>query len=76
MTRFVVRFRGSAPARACVARLRASPAVTVLEETPRMVLMEGAEGEIRKIVGDSPDVAIVPEQHYERPNPPLRIKKK
>lgn len=41
-----------------------------------MILMEGAEGEIRKIVGDSPDVVIVPEQHYERPNPPLRIKKK
>lgn len=73
MKRFIVRFRGSAPTREIVARLRASPAVKFVEETPRMVLVEGAEGEIRKMVGDSPDVVIVPEQYYERPNPPLKI---
>jgi len=76
MKRFIVRFRGNAPAREIVAGLRGSPAVKVIEETPRMVLVEGAEGEIRKMVGDSSDVVIVPEQHYERPNPPLRIEKK
>jgi hypothetical protein len=40
-----------------------------------MVLVEGPEDELRKLVGDSRDVVIVPEQHYERPDAPLNIKK-
>jgi hypothetical protein len=75
MKRFIVRFRGSAPAAEVLARLSGSPAIKVIEETPRMVLVEGPEEELRKLVGSSRDVVIVPEQHYERPDPPLKIKK-
>jgi hypothetical protein len=75
MTRFIVRFRGNAPKREIIERLSASPSVTIVEETPQMVLLEAAEADIQDIVGSSSDVIIVPERHYEHPNPPLTTRK-
>ena len=75
MKRFIVRFRGSAPAAEILARIRGSAAIKVIEETPRMMFVEGPEDELRNLVGDSENVVIVPEQHYERPDSPLNIKK-
>jgi hypothetical protein len=75
MKRFIVRFRGSAPAAEILARVSGSPAIKIIEQTPRMVLVEGPEDALRKLVGDSRNVVIVPEQHYERPDAPLNIKK-
>ena len=76
MTRFIVRFRGSAPSHDIVTRLCASPTINVLEETARMVLVEGSDEELRTIVGNSQDVVIVPERSYQRPNPALKIERK
>ena len=76
MGRFIIRFRRDGAVHAIVERLHASPDVVVMEQTPRMVLVEASEKDLRQIVDDSDDVVIVPERHYERPNPPLRIEKK
>jgi hypothetical protein len=77
MGRFIVRFRRDTAARdAIVERLHASPEVVVVEETPRMVLVEANDKALRQLIPDSDDVAIVPERHYERPNPPLTVEKK
>ena len=50
MKRLIVRFRGSAPVADILARLSSSPAIKVIEATPRMVLVEGSEDELRKLV--------------------------
>ena len=77
MGRFIVRFRRDTAAKnAIVERLHASPEVVVVEETPRMVLVEADEQVLRQLVPDSDDVLVVPERHYERPNPSLTIDKK
>ena len=77
MRRFIVRFRRDTAARdAIVERLHASAEVVVVEETPKMVLVEANDKALRQLVPDSEDIVIVPERHYERPNPPLSIRKK
>ena len=77
MGRFIVRFRHDTAARdAIVERLHACPDVIVVEETPKMVLVEANDKALRQLIPDSDDVAIVPERHYERPNPPLTVEKK
>jgi hypothetical protein len=67
-TRFVVRFRASAPAKDIAARLHASEDVRVIEETPRMLLVEASEADLLDVVKPGPDVLIFPEQHYELPD--------
>ena len=80
MGRFIVRFvtsgrRDTAARDAIVERLHASPHVVVVEETPKMVLVEANDKALRQLIPDSQDILIVPERHYERPNPPLTIEK-
>jgi hypothetical protein len=74
MPRYIVRFRGSAPAKEITAQLHAAPAIEVLQETPRMVLLEANESDLLAVVKPGPDLVIVPERHYERPDslPSLR----
>jgi hypothetical protein len=74
-SRFIVRFRGSAPAKEIVSRLRDSPAIEVLEDTPRMVLVEGDEEDLRNLVPSGPDVLVIPERHYEVPDQRPSIKR-
>ena len=79
MRRYIVRFVTSGrdgAKTAIVERLRASPEVVVVEETPKMVLVEADEQVLRQLVPESDDVLVVPERHYERPNRPLSIEKK
>ena len=66
--RFIVRFRGSAPAKEIASKLHADELVHVVEETPRMLLVEAEEADLLGVVQPGPDVVIVPEQHYERPD--------
>jgi hypothetical protein len=75
MGRFIVRFRSEAKTRKIAERLQASPAIKVIDETPRMILVEASEAELRQIVDDDAGAIIVPERHYEPPNPPLKVRK-
>ena len=65
--RYIVRFRGSAPAKEITARLHADPDVLVVEETARMVLVEANESNLLRVIQPGHDVVILPERHYERP---------
>lgn len=67
--RFIVRFRGSAPTGEIVSRLHDSPLIHVVEETSRMLLVEALEADLIELVPPGPNVMIVPERHYERPDP-------
>ena len=66
--RFIVRFRGSAPAKEIASKLHADALVHVVEETPRMLLVEAEEADLLGVVQPGPDVVIVPEQQYQRPD--------
>ena len=68
MPRFIVRFRGSNPDKGISARLHGAPAIDVLEETDRMVLVEAEEADLLDVVTPSASVVIVPERSYERPD--------
>jgi len=68
MPRFIVRFRGSNPDRTVAARLHGAPAIDVLQETDKMVLVEAEEADLLDVVKPSPSIVIVPERHYERPD--------
>jgi hypothetical protein len=62
--RFILRFRGKGdpPARHA-ARLRALPSVDVIDDSGRMLLVEGDEATLRAALpGD--DWLIAPERHY------------
>jgi hypothetical protein len=65
--RFIVRFRGSAPSKEIAQRLRTRPAINVIDETPRMLLVDADESDLLDLVQPGPDVVIVPERHYEPP---------
>jgi hypothetical protein len=66
--RFIVRFRGSAPAKEIASKLHADELVHVVEETPKMMLVEAEEADLLGVVQPGPDVVIVPEQHYQQPD--------
>jgi hypothetical protein len=70
--RYIVRFRGSARAKSrakdIVEHLRSGESVTIIEETPRMVLVEADESDLHALVEPFSDVVIVPERHYEPPD--------
>jgi hypothetical protein len=68
MPRFIVRFRGAAPGKEIVARLRNAPSIHVLEETTKMVLLEAEEADLLDVVQPTSEIVIVPERYYERPD--------
>jgi hypothetical protein len=68
MPRFIVRFRGSSPHKEIAARLRDAPAIDVLQETDRMVLVEAEEADLLDVVKPTSSIVIVPERSYERPD--------
>jgi hypothetical protein len=66
--RYIVRFRSDAPIKEIWARIDASPSVNVIEQTPKMLLVEADEADLLDVVKPSAQVAIIPEGHYERPD--------
>jgi hypothetical protein len=68
MPRFIVRYRGSAPAQEITKRLQDAPSINVINDTGKMVLLDADEDELLKIVQPTSDVLIVPERHYEPPD--------
>ena len=62
--RFVLRFGGDRAMPADdVERIREVAEATVLDQTPRMMLVESDEEPLRELVGSLPGWAIAPEQH-------------
>jgi len=69
MPRFIVRFRGAAPGKDITKKLRDAPSINVLNDTGKMVLLDAEEEDLLKVVQPTSDILIVPERHYERPDP-------
>lgn len=64
----MLRFLGQGdPPAAEVARARQVPGVTVVDEAPRMLLVEGAEAVVAALTEAFPGWAIAPEQTYSVP---------
>jgi hypothetical protein len=69
-SRFILRFRGTGPKPADVAdRVRALPDARVLDDTPRMMLVEAPEQQLRELIGADRDWLIAPQRVYQHPDP-------
>jgi hypothetical protein len=71
MSRFVLRFRGKGPAPADdIERIRALPKTKVLDNTsPRMLLVEAPEEDLRALVDSLPEWVMTPEKMISLPDP-------
>ena len=66
MGRFILRFRGQGPLPDDIVRqVRQLPETQILEETDRMLLVEGPEEPLRRLVND--DWLFTQEQRYTPP---------
>lgn len=65
--RFVIRERGGGLGEPLRARLRASPRVSVLDETPTMLLVEADSESDLRAEADLSGLLVVPERHYDPP---------
>jgi hypothetical protein len=76
MARFIVRYRGKgAKPEDAARRLKRVKDARVLDETRKMLLVEGPEEAIRSAFGDD-DWVIEPEQIYQVPEPRPRIRRR
>ncbi len=76
MKRFILRYRGEgSKPEADVARIRALPDLTVLDDSSsRMLLVESTEKELRELMEGLPDWKMSPEQLIELPDPRPRLR--
>jgi len=76
MERYILRYRGSGPKPDCdVLRVEQEPETKILEETPRMLLVEGSKERIDDLVAGLPDWVASAEQTYALPDPRPRVEK-
>ncbi len=76
MARYIVRFRGKGPAPADhVARLCALPHAKMIDSSPRMLLLEAPESELKSLVASLPEWVMTPEEFVPLPDPRPRVEK-
>ncbi len=76
MARFILRYKGSGPKPdEDVARISSLPDTTMLDDSPRMLLVGAPEAELRALIASMPDWAISPEQEIKIPEPRPKILK-
>ena len=70
MARFILRYRGpgTAPDDA-IALFRDLPGATVIDESPRMLLVDSTEQSLRNILEKAPEWVMSPETSYSLPEP-------
>jgi hypothetical protein len=74
MERFILRYKGSGPKPdEDVARISSLPNTTVLDDSPRMLLVGAPEPELRELIGSMPDWVMSPEQTIKIPEPRPKI---
>ncbi len=75
MARYIVRFSGKEPPAEVLAGIKASPHLALIDRTPRMLLVEGPEEAVRKVVAADPAAKVIPEvTDYAIPDPKPRLK--
>lgn len=77
--RFILRFRGSGAqsiAQADIARVRALRHATVLDDSsPRMLLVEGSETELKNLLATMPGWIMTREQMIPLPDPRPKVRR-
>ena len=69
MPRFILRHLGQGPAPESVLKsLRACPDTTIVDETPRMVLVESTAEVLNSLLGNPAEWLVVPEQQVALPD--------
>jgi hypothetical protein len=70
MERFILRYQGSGPKPTeDVEHLRKMRNVNLIDDAPRMVLVEGQEDELQHFVATTPKWIIIPEKMMSLPDP-------
>ena len=77
MDRFILRFRGSSPRPAeDIQRIRSLRRLKVIDDSsPRMLLVEAPETELKKLVDSMPDWIISQEKMIPLPDPRPKLRK-
>jgi len=72
--RYVLRYLGDGPKPpADVSRARQAPGVTVVDESPKMLLIEGDDASLAGLAEAFPGWAVTPEQTYSIPDARKRL---
>lgn len=75
--RFILRFRATGPMPGeHIHRVCGLPSTTVLDYSPRMLLVEGPEPELKALVASMPGWVMSPEQMIGVPNPRLKPRRR
>ena len=70
MDRFILRYQGSGPKPdEDVAQVRGLRHTTVIDDSPRMLLVEAPEAALRELVDKKPEWVMAREQCYKLPEP-------
>jgi hypothetical protein len=69
MSRYILRYKGSSAMPAeHLNSIRSTPGLKVLDESPKMLLVDGDESELRKNLKSFPGWSIHPETEYPLPD--------
>jgi len=76
MQRYILRYKAAGPKpESDLMRIRNTPGLTVVDESPRMLLVEGDDKRIEGLRGDLADWLVTPEVQISVPDKPHRIKR-
>ena len=68
VSRFVLRYAGPAAPPAQTQRIRSSAKVHVLDDSPKMLLVEGEDSDVETLLADLPDWKALREQSVRLPD--------
>jgi hypothetical protein len=75
VARFILRYRGAGShSEIDLARLLARRNARVVDQTSRMVLVEGSAAALEDEFGDDPDWLVTPERSVQRPDPRPKVR--
>ncbi len=70
MDRFIIRYKGNGPKpEEDVQRIRALPTATIIDDSPRMLLVAAPETELRSLIDSMSDWIVAPERTLKTPDP-------
>jgi len=70
LNRFILRFRGDENPRDQIDRICALPGMKLIDESPRMLLVEGPGDLLRDLIESMPDWVITPQKTMSLPTDP------
>jgi hypothetical protein len=74
MSRYILRYSGPVAPAEQVRRIRSASKLRVIDESPKMLLVEGDDQDIRNSIADESGWQVVPERTVRVPGPRPKIK--